>query len=109
MSDMCDHIMSDIPKVKIMGLDYDIEFVEQIDKHTRLSGQIDYAGQVIKIEKGMKKGLTGRTLLHEILHGVLDGLGYSDIRDNEQLIDGLSAALHQVIKDNFEIISSWCL
>ena len=89
-----------IKNLKIMGSNYKIEEVEQIDKWQRLLGQIDYINQTIKIDKNIPEDLKMDTLIHEIIHGVLDKLGYVEINSDEQKVNGIANALFAVLKDN---------
>lgn len=70
-------------KVKIMATDYKIEEVEQIDKDRRILGEIDYINQTIKLEKGLPNELKKEILLHEILHGILEKLGFDALNNDE--------------------------
>lgn len=90
----------DIKKVKILATEYKIEEVEQIDKYQRLLGQIDYVEQTIKIDINISEDLKKETLLHEILHGILEKLGYDDINENEQKVHSIASTMYQVLKDN---------
>lgn len=94
-----------IQKVKIMATEYEVVEVDQIDKYERLLGQINYSEQTIKIDKGISEDLKMETLLHEILHGVLEKLGLNDINDNEQKVQSIATTLYLVLKENNLITS----
>lgn len=70
----------DIKKLKILATEYKVEEVEQIDKYQRLLGQIEYTEQTIKIDKNISEDMKKETLIHEILHGILEKLGYEDLK-----------------------------
>lgn len=95
-----------VKSIKILGVDYKVVYSEQIDKYSKILGQINYVDKTIEIDKALSKDIEGLTLLHEILHGIFNLLGYQDYRDDEQLVQSLSATLHQVLKDNKEFIFS---
>lgn len=82
--------------INILGIPYEIREVDLIDKDTHLVGQINYAEQVIKVEKGLGSEYRRQTIIHEVVHGILEALGYSDINSDEQKVQGIASALHQV-------------
>ena len=85
-------------QINIMGLDYDILEVDVIERGTNICGQIDHIEQVIKIGKDLKCDRKEQTLVHEVVHGILEQLGYMELHDNEQLVQSLAVALHQTFK-----------
>lgn len=87
-------------KVKIMATEYTVLEVEQIDKGKRILGEIDYIEQVIKLEKGLNEDLKKEVLIHEILHGILEKLGFDDLNNDEQKVQSIASTLYQVLKDN---------
>jgi|688.fasta_scaffold28640_9 hypothetical protein len=42
--------------------------------------------------------LEEQTLWHEIVHAMLDNIGYQELSDDEQFVDRLGSILHQVYK-----------
>lgn len=62
-------------------------------------GQIDYQNCLIKINKNMATDIKKETLCHEILHGILEHLGYSELSQDEQFVNSVSSAINQ----SFEI------
>ena len=91
-------------KVKIMATDYKIEEVEQIDKNRRILGEIDYINQTIKLEKGLSDELKKEVLMHEILHGILEKLGFDDLNNDEQKVQSIASTLYLVLKDNTNLV-----
>ncbi|MEG1705057.1 MAG: hypothetical protein RR290_00590 [Clostridia bacterium] len=87
-------------KIKIMATEYEIQEVEQIDKFKRLLGEIDYCDQTIKLDKNISQDLKNEVLLHEILHGILEKLGYSDLNDDEQKVHSIASTMYLVLKEN---------
>ena len=82
--------------VNILGIPYTVEEVDRIDPDVRMFGQIDYPNQRILLEKGMAPEYAKQTLMHEILHGILEGLGYDDINSDDQKVQSIATALYQV-------------
>ena len=82
-------------KVNICGLPHEIVEVEDsfnIDCHM---GQINYQDLLIKINKNMPEELKEETLCHEIIHGILMHLDYSDMSSNEQFVQAVGNAIYQ--------------
>ena len=76
-------------KVMICGIPHKvIETEDSFDCDTHL-GQIDYKDATIKINKNMDQEIKRSTLCHEIVHGMFEHLGYSDIANNETLVTAL--------------------
>ena len=78
-------------KVPILGITYTIAFEELDDEN----GYISPRRQHIGIRHGMNDELVQQTVLHEIIHGVLDQLGYHELYEDERLVQGLAIGLHQ--------------
>ena len=95
-----------IKKMKILATEYDVEEVEQIDKYTRLLGQIQYTEQKIKIDKNISEDMKQEVLIHEILHGILEKLGYTQLNDGEQKVQSIASTMYLVLKEN-KIITSF--
>lgn len=86
--------------INILGLTYTIEEVEQVDKNTRLFGEVDFVKQTIKIEKGLTEEKKLNVLLHEVLHAIFAELNFTNENENEHLIQSLANALYQILKSN---------
>ena len=95
-----------IKQVKILATKYNVEEVEQINKYTRLLGQIEYAEQKIKIDKNISEDLKQEVLLHEILHGILEKLNYEEINNDEQKVHSIASTMYLVLKEN-NLINVW--
>lgn len=89
-----------IDKLKILSTEYKVEEVEQIDKYERLLGQISYVEQIIKLDKNISENLKEETLIHEILYGVLEKLGYNDLNNDEQKVHSIASTMYCVLKEN---------
>lgn len=90
----------EIKKVKILATEYRVEEVEQIDKYQRLLGQIEYTEQVIKIDKNISEDMKKETLIHEIIHGILEKLGYEELNEDEQKVHSIASTMYLVLKEN---------
>ena len=91
-----------IPKeVKILGLIYKIEEVECIDvKNEETAGEADHNNLVIKLKSSLSSTQKENTLIHEIVHSILESLGDYKPSDDEKFVYRFSGVLHQVLKDN---------
>lgn len=90
----------EIKTVKILATEYRVEEVEQIDKYQRLLGQIEYTEQVIKIDKNISEDMKKETLIHEIIHGILEKLGYEELNEDEQKVHSIASTMYLVLKEN---------
>lgn len=87
--------------VNICGIPYQVVEAEDcfdVDAHF---GQIDYKHATIRINKDLTPEIKNETLCHEIMHGILVHLGYSEQSQDEQFIQALGNALNQgfVVKE----------
>lgn len=90
----------EIKKIKIMATEYEVEEVEQIDKYERLLGQINYEEQKIQVDRSISEDMKKETLIHEILHGILEKLGYVDLNEDEQKVHSIASTMYLVLKEN---------
>ena len=90
----------EIRKIKILATEYKVEEVEQIDKYQRLLGQIEYTEQTIKIDKNISEDMKRETLIHEILHGILEKLGYETLNQDEQKVHSIASTMYLALKEN---------
>ena len=92
-------------QINILGLTYEIHEVDVVNKSIPRAGEINFVEQVIKIDQTLSKDRKNVTLLHEIIHGICEQLHLNEIGDNEQMVQGLAVALHQILKDGFTFSS----
>ena len=85
-------------KVKIGGIIYGIEKVNDLAIKDDVIGRIKYYEGKIEIEKFLQKDVATQTLVHEILNGWFKEAGYDD--QEEEVIDRVGKVLYQVLKDN---------
>lgn len=58
-------------------------------------GRISPRRQTVTLRKGLTCEKHEQTYLHELAHGILGQLDYSELYENEQLVQGLTIGLHQ--------------
>lgn len=85
--------------INILGVDYEISYVDSISRESLRIGEIDYLQQKILILKGLGEDLERVTILHEIIRGILSQLGFEE-ENNEHLTQSIAGSMHQVLKDN---------
>ena len=82
-------------KVNICGIPHKvIECEDRFDVDAHF-GQIDYKACEIRINKDMTEASKKETLCHEMVHGMLTHLGYSEYSQDEQLVQALGNAIYQ--------------
>jgi hypothetical protein len=86
--------------IKILGIPYTVKEVPFISRDSATLGQIDYWQQEIKLVSGLKPELKEQTLLHEVIHGILQALGLNFEDENEKIVQSMASALHQFVVDN---------
>lgn len=97
---------SRIDHVRIFGLDYKImpmpaSFADSLGA----LAEIDTDRLEIKISEGLPDQKEAETLLHEILHGILDATASQETKDGEEaLVNRLASGLTSVIRDNRELV-----
>lgn len=83
-------------KINILGVIYDVQEVEYVNKFEPRKGEINYLTNEILVDRSMPKDLKDQVLTHEILHAVFDLLGMDDLGDDEGKVQRIATALHQV-------------
>lgn len=92
--------------LKIGGRTYIVAFQTPeensvFQEHESAYGYIEYPTSQIHIRAGLDSEFQKETLLHEILHGILDNTGIEDI-NTDQLAKALAPRLHAFLVDNPE-------
>lgn len=88
-----------IPKtVKIGGKVYTVEITDKLDLGSvNVSAEILYNDLIIRVSP-QAQGKMEADFIHELVHGILDHLGYKE--HDEKRVDELAQALYMVIVDN---------
>ena len=71
--------------------------MDVVNKYDPADGEIDYENCVIKIDKHLPTPLKNQVLMHEVMHGILNLLGYMEDAKDEQKVQGLATALHLLL------------
>lgn len=88
-------------KLKVGGKIYTVEKTDKLTIGDRYMGECIYTALYIRIVPCEAKQMEEVTFLHEMLHAILNHLGYTN--HNEKRIDEFANALHMVITDNPDI------
>lgn len=80
--------------VRILGITYGVERRELPDGE---DGYIDPRRQAIVLGQHLSDEKAEQVLLHEVVHGILDQLGYLDLYEDERLVQGLAIGLHEAL------------
>lgn len=81
--------------VKICGVPHSV--IECEDNFTTDShfGQIEYVTCEIRINRDMPEAMKEQTLVHEILHGMLVGVGRTDLSSDETFVQTMAVAINE--------------
>lgn len=94
---------AELTSIKIGPHTYSVEAVDRLvasdDAGRRLLGEIDYIGLRIRHDSALVGTARAQTILHEVVHGVLDNIGIRSDHD-ERLIDSLATGVLMVLRDN---------
>lgn len=94
-------------RIVISGMEYEVIMTDEplFDGNTRAYGRIDFENKKIIIDKTLReKQGHFQTLLHEIIHGIVNDRDIDFTCDDEEVIvEQLARGFYQVIKDNPEI------
>ncbi|HLR69440.1 MAG TPA: ImmA/IrrE family metallo-endopeptidase [Virgibacillus sp.] len=84
-----------LPKqIKVAGVHYDIELVEDDEK----CGSCSYDSLLLRVDPRLKAEKRQQVFIHELLHSIFYESGYID--HEEEMVDRVSRVLFQVLKDN---------
>lgn len=81
--------------VNICGLPHEVVEIEDTFNCDCHMGMIEYKDLKIKINKDMPEAAKQETICHEMIHGILVHLGYTDLANDETFVQGLGNAIYQ--------------
>lgn len=89
-------------KVNICGIPHTvIECKDNFDA-TAHFGQIDFRTCEILVNKDLSNEHKKETLCHEMIHGILFHLGYSNLSQDEKFVQALGNAIYQSFEVKIE-------
>ena len=80
-------------KVNICGVPHTIERVIDGFKDNSMLGKIEYATCKIQLNSDLTPELEKVTLAHEVIHGILTHLGYTDLSTDDVFVSSMASAL----------------
>ena len=84
----------EVPRsVSVLGLAYAVETADMDGE----DGSVSPARQLIRLSSGLSAEKREQVFLHELVHALLDQLGYADLYGDEHLVQGLAIGLHQAL------------
>ena len=90
--------------IDILGVKYQI-VKRPLMRERSCWGEIDYLNQRIEIEEALAAEKLNIVLMHEILHGIFETLGFADENANEHLVQSLATAIYKVFVDNKDTLN----
>lgn len=82
-------------KVNICGIEHNvIECKDKFDVDCHL-GMIDYKKCEIRINKESNAQVKKEVICHEMMHGILFHIGYTDLSNDEQFVQAVANAINQ--------------
>ena len=86
--------------INILGIPFVVEEVPVIDEEKEgvTVGITIHSQAKILLKQGTPKDLKESVLYHEVLHAILELLGYSELTCDETFVQGLSNAIYQMFE-----------
>lgn len=81
--------------INILGVEYKVVVKEFTHSHLNM-GHIDDLTATIALNERLPASQMKAVLWHEVIHGVLDAIGESEMSKNEDFVEKLSRALGMV-------------
>lgn len=81
--------------VNVLGITYVVRRKSLPDGE---DGYIVPRKQRIVLGRHLSEEKAQQVLMHEVVHGILDQLGYLDLYEDEHLVQGLAIGLHQAFR-----------
>ena len=88
--------------IDILGMTYTIHSSPCIEKGAWREGQIDYLKQEILLDNDLSTEKAKSTLIHEIIHAILEEVGIKD-ENRDGLVQPLAQGLYMVLRNNPEL------
>lgn len=87
--------------IRICGIPYRLKYEDVIDENEEgiICGKIIPSKNIIKLKKGMTTESEREVLIHEMVHGILNHLGKSELSCDEEFVQLMANAIY----NHFEI------
>lgn len=90
--------------VKVGGVNYTVEEQEHLIQKEDIWGKVDYFSTEIQVDASLSIDRKEQTFIHELTHAIFLEAGYKE--QEEDMINRVSIVLHQVLKDNPNLVQS---
>lgn len=89
--------------IKVGGVDYTVEEVSNLIAKDDLWGKVDYFNSSIAVDDSLSPTRKEQVLIHELTHAIFLEAGYKE--QDEDMINRIGIVLHQVLKDNPNLVN----
>ena len=93
-------------KIEIDGCNYNVLYSKEpiiVDSRT-CYGSIDYDTSTISIDNNVSEYTKNVSLLHEIVHGILDSRGFHEESSDEELVEQTARCLYATLLHSPDLI-----
>ena len=93
-------------KIEIDGCNYNVLYSKEpiiVDNKT-CYGSIDYDTSTISIDANMSEYTKNVSLVHEIIHGILDARGFHEESSDEELVEQTARCLYSTLLHSPDLI-----
>ena len=93
-------------KIEIDGCNYNVLYSkEPIIVDSRICyGSIDYDSSTISIDANVSEYTKNVSLLHEIVHGILDSRGFHEESSDEELVEQVARCLYSTLLHSPDLV-----
>jgi len=92
--------------IDILGMTYTIHTSTCIEKGEWWEGKVDYLKQEILLDNELSTEKAKSTLIHEIIHAILEEVGIKD-ENRDSLVQPLAQGLYMVLRNNPELVKCY--
>lgn len=90
-------------QINIQGIIYRIRVENNLIRDSGAQAEINFVDRIIRIDSEIYGTDRGNiALLHEVIHGILEGLCFEEENENEHLIQCLAVSLYQIFREDIE-------
>ena len=93
-------------KIEIDGCDFEVIYSKEpiiVDSRT-CYGSIDYDTSTISIDANVSEYTKSVSLLHEIVHGILDSRGFHEESSDEELVEQVARCLYSTLLHSPDLV-----
>lgn len=93
-------------KVEIDGCNFEVMYTKEpiIVDSKACYGSIDYDASTISIDNSVSEYTKNVSLLHEIVHGILDSRGFHEESSDEELVEQTARCLYATLLHSPDLI-----